>query len=309
MKKQKLLILAAIILGSCTKPVNDVYLFSYFKGNGQDGLHIAYSYDGLKFTSLKNDSSFLTPTTGVDKLMRDPCVIKGGDGKFHMVWTVSWNEKGIGYANSEDLINWSEQKYIPVMEHEPEARNCWAPEIFYDENEDIYMIYWATSIPGHFTETDSTAESGYNHRMYYTTTSDFKTFSDTKLFYDQGFNVIDATIQKSDSNYVMFLKDETKYPEVAKNIRIATSKNLTGEYTEASAPISRHWVEGPTVLHANGEWIIYYDCYREHHYGAIKSTDLENWTDITDSIQFPEGTRHGTIFSVDESVLNKLLNQ
>ena len=34
---------------------NDVYLFSYFKGNGEDGLHLAYSNDGLKWTSLKND--------------------------------------------------------------------------------------------------------------------------------------------------------------------------------------------------------------------------------------------------------------
>jgi len=36
-----------------------------------------------------------------------------------MVWTVSCCEKGVGYANSADLINWSHQKYIPVMEHEP----------------------------------------------------------------------------------------------------------------------------------------------------------------------------------------------
>jgi hypothetical protein len=55
--------------------------------------------------------------------MRDPCIIRDKDGIFHMVWTVSWNEKGIGYAWSRDLINWSQQKYIPVMEHEPEARN------------------------------------------------------------------------------------------------------------------------------------------------------------------------------------------
>ena len=307
MKKLALLTLAIIFLSSCTKPGKDVYMFVYFKGNGQDGLHLAYSKDGYKFTALKNDSSFLTPTAGMDKLMRDPCIIKGSDGDFHMVWTVSWNEKGIGYASSADLINWSEQKYIPVMEQEPEARNCWAPEIFYDAAENIYMIYWATTIPGHFTETDSTAESGYNHRMYYVTTSDFKTFSDTKLLYDGGFNIIDATIQKTDSNYIMFLKDETKYPNVAKNIRTATSKTLTGNYSEASAPISRHWVEGPTVLHANNEWIIYYDCYRDHHYGAIKSNDLVNWTDITDSIQFPEGTRHGTIFKVKEDILENLL--
>ena len=27
------------------------YLFSYFKGNGEDGLHLAYSNDGLKWTT------------------------------------------------------------------------------------------------------------------------------------------------------------------------------------------------------------------------------------------------------------------
>ena len=40
-----------------------------------------------------------------------------------MVWTAGWYEKGIGIAHSEDLIHWSEQKYIPVMAHEPTARN------------------------------------------------------------------------------------------------------------------------------------------------------------------------------------------
>ena len=84
----------------------DVFLFSCFKGNGEDGLHLAWSADGLKWTPLKNDTSFLKPTVGNDKLMRDPCIIRGPDGLFHMVWTVSWKERGIGYAHSKDLIRW-----------------------------------------------------------------------------------------------------------------------------------------------------------------------------------------------------------
>ena len=93
------------------------------KKNGEDGLHLAYSMDGLKWKVLNNDQSFLEPELSKDKLMRDPCIILGPDGKYHMVWTVSWNEKGIGYANSEDLITWSQQKFIPVMQHEKETRN------------------------------------------------------------------------------------------------------------------------------------------------------------------------------------------
>ena len=84
---------------------SDVYLFAYFKNNGEDGLHLAYSFDGFKWIALKNDSSFLKPAVAHDKLMRDPCIIRGADGLFHMVWTVSWNDKGIGYANSPDLVH------------------------------------------------------------------------------------------------------------------------------------------------------------------------------------------------------------
>jgi len=92
-------------LAGCSQQEEEVYMFSFFQGNGEDGLHLAYSYDGLTWEALNNNQSFLTPQVGNDKLMRDPCIISGPDGKFHMVWTVSWNEKGIGYASSEDLIN------------------------------------------------------------------------------------------------------------------------------------------------------------------------------------------------------------
>ncbi|MEA3462682.1 MAG: glycosyl hydrolase, partial [Bacteroidota bacterium] len=97
---------------------DSVYLFSYFINNGEDGLHLAWSTDGLSWEALNNNQSFLKPETGKDKLMRDPCIIQTPDGIFHMVWTVSWGEKGIGYARSADLMNWSEQQYLPVMEHE-----------------------------------------------------------------------------------------------------------------------------------------------------------------------------------------------
>jgi hypothetical protein len=89
----------------------EVYLFCYFKGSSSDGLHLAVSTDGLKWEALKGDSSFLKPAVAKDRLMRDPCIIRGADGLFHMVWTVSWADKGIGYASSKDLIHWSEQQF------------------------------------------------------------------------------------------------------------------------------------------------------------------------------------------------------
>lgn len=309
MKNHKILIsilFSFLFLNSFSQGKNEVYLFSYFMGNGEDGLHLAYSYDGLKWETLNNNQSFLKPAAGKDKLMRDPCIIQGPDGKFIMVWTVSWNERGIGYAWSDDLINWSDQYYLPVMEHESNARNCWAPEVFYDESSKQYLIFWSTTIPGRFPDTEKSGDDKYNHRMYYVTTTDFNDFTETELFYDKGFNVIDGTLIKEDNQYVLFLKDETRTPP-QKNIRIATSNNLTSGYSNPSQPITGdYWAEGPTPLKIGDYWIVYFDKYRDGKYGAVRSKNLKNWEDISDKISFPEGTRHGTAFKVSPSVFENL---
>jgi hypothetical protein len=299
MKKSLLLLVILFRLGNAISQTHDiVYMFSYFKNNGQDGLHLAYSYDGYSFTALKHDSTFLKPIISKDKLMRDPCIIRGADNLFHMVWTVSWADRGIGYTSSPDLIHWSEQQYIPVMAREDSAKNCWAPEITYDVKKSHYMIYWATTIPGRFAAGDTAGDGKYNQRIYYVITKDFKNFSQTKLLYNHDFNVIDASIQQNGKQWLMFLKDETRRPP-QKNIRIATSKQLTKNYNNASAPITgNYWAEGPTAIKIGKNWIVYFDKYTEHKYGAVTSTDLVHWTDISDKLSFPKGTRHGSIFTI-----------
>ena len=84
------------------------YLFSYFINDSRDGLHLAYSLDGLTWTPLNHGKSFLIPTVGKDRLMRDPSICQAPDGTFHMVWTSSWTDRIIGYASSPDLIHWSD---------------------------------------------------------------------------------------------------------------------------------------------------------------------------------------------------------
>jgi len=104
---------------------DSVLLFSYFIRNGEDGLHLATSEDGLKWTALREGASFLTPVVGENKLMRDPCLHRGPDGVYRMVWTTSWTGGTIGYASSPDLKTWSAQQALPVMAHEPPTANCW----------------------------------------------------------------------------------------------------------------------------------------------------------------------------------------
>lgn len=286
----------------------EVYLFSYFVDNGQDGLHLAYSTDGLKWTALNEGKSYLAPTVGKDRLMRDPYILQGKDGLFHMVWTSGWWDKYIGYASSADLKNWSEQKTILVMEHEPTAKNSWAPEMVYDAEKKEYIIFWATTIPGRHTDVaDSEREKGLNHRMYCTRTKDFKTYSPTEIFFNPDFSTIDATILPKNNKYYMILKNENPNPP-QKNLRVTVADHASGPYpVQVSAPITgKYWAEGPTPLQV-GEYVyVYFDKYTEHKYGAIRSKDMVNWEDVSDMVSFPSGVRHGTAFKVTEKVLTNL---
>jgi Glycosyl hydrolases family 43 len=301
MKIIKLLLFLLLPLYLFAQP--KVYLISYFTGNGEDGLHFAFSRDGLAWTALKNGQSFLKPTVGVSKLMRDPCILRGPDSLFHLVWTAGWSENGIGYATSKDLVHWSTEQYLPVMAHEPTVRNTWAPEIAFDKKRKEYVIFWASTIPNRFPATDSSGDKGYNHRLYATATKDFKTFSKTTLFFDQGFNAIDATILPMKNKYLMFVKDETRYPP-QKNIRVTESTDIRGKFKPVSEPITgKYWAEGPTSIKIGDKYIVYFDKYTEHKMGAVESTDLQNWTNISDKVSFPKGVRHGTVIEISEGEL------
>ncbi len=283
-----------------------IYLFSYFKGNG-DGLHLAYSYDGLTWEALKNDSVLIKPEVGKDKLMRDPSIVKDDNGVFHMVWTSGWWDNGIGYASSKDLIHWSEQKYIPVMEKYAGVKNTWAPELFYNKKEKLFYIFWASTVPGSFPEIKtSESEKGLNHKLYYVTTKDFSTFSETKLFFNPGFSVIDGTIFERNNEYFLFVKNENSNP-AEKNIRVVSNNKPYQFSTKVSASITgNYWAEGPTPLQV-GEYVyVYFDKYREKKYGAVRTKDMKNWEDVSDSVSFPKGIRHGTAFIVRQTEFNIL---
>jgi hypothetical protein len=283
----------------------EVFLFSYFKGHG-DGLHLAFSEDGYRWQALRDDTVIVHPKVGIEKIMRDPCLYYHR-GKFHLVWTSGWTEKGIGYCSTDDLIHWSVQEYLPVMGHEEKARNCWAPEIFFDETCEQYLIYWSSTVDGKFPETQPYGDDGYNHRIYYVTTKDFKSFSETKLLYDGGFNSIDANIVKNDHDYILFIKNETLSPP-QKNIRVAKGKSPY-DFGQCGEPITlnHYWAEGPTGIKVNGDWVVYFDKYKINEIGAVRSKDLRTWEDVSKAIQFPKGAQHGYVLKVPLHFITPLL--
>jgi beta-xylosidase len=211
-----------------------------------------------------------------------------------------------GHASSKDLIHWSAQRAIPVMENDPEAKNVWAPELFYDEKQSQWLIFWATTIPGRFPETENSGDN--NHRIYFVATKDFTNFTPTKLFYDGGFNVIDATLLPVRGKFCLVVKDETRNP-VKKHLRLASGDSAQGPFGKAGPPITGDWVEGPSAIQLGNEYYIYFDHYtRPQYYGAVKSTDGEHWQDISAQVSFPRGARHGTVLRVPESAVRELLS-
>lgn len=285
-------------------------LFSYFTGNGEDGLHLARSEDGLRWTALNGGKSYLQPNVGENRLMRDPCVMQGPDGMFRMVWTTSWNGKTIGYGASKDLIHWT-QEAVPVMAYEPKAANAWAPEIVWNAAEGDYWVFWASAVRGKFPGGDEAIVSDQhplrNHRLYYTTTKDFKTWAPAQLFYNPGFSVIDATLDWDGDGWVMFAKNESELPTPAKYLFTVRTKALGEPFTAPSPRITgNYWAEGPTAIKLNGVWHVYFDRYRDHHFGLVRSRDLVHWDEASDQLVMPKGIRHGTVFQAPDEVAAKL---
>jgi len=299
----------------------DAMLFSYFTRNGEDGLHLAYSEDGTTWKPINGGRPLLTPAVtgnGIGwqewdtraALMRDPSVLRAADGTFYIAWTISWTDRGIGVATSKDLIHWSAQRRVGVMDHEPDALNAWAPDLFYDDVTRQFVIVWSTSIPGRFPATDSLAEKTSrgraDHRLYYTTTKDFVDFAPGKLLYDGGFPAIDGTIARVGPRYVLVMKDESFYPE-RRNLRVAFADKATGPYGPASPAFTDLHTEGPSILHTGGWWFVYSDEYTRGHYGAVRTKDFVTFEPYRDSLHTPRGIRHGSAFLAPRSVLRGLL--
>jgi hypothetical protein len=314
-RRRQLLMLALSGLASplparATAP--DAYLFAYFTKNGEDGLHLAASTDGYRWDKLNGGGSYLAPAVGKSKLMRDPCIACGPDGTYHMVWTSGWNENNIGYASSKDLLSWSAQQELPVMAAYPGVLNAWAPEIIHDDIRGEFLIIWASTVPGAFPQTEGSSEEKYNHRLYCTTTRDFVSFAPTRLFYDPGFSVIDATFLRMHGRSYLLVKDETRHPP-RKHLRLAQATGLQGPFGPLGFPFTPPglWVEGPTALQVGDDVIVYFDAYMSKHYGALRSRDLVNWEDVSARMDFPdEGTplrmRHGTAFAIPAALLERL---
>jgi len=182
--------------------------------------------------------------------------------------------------------------------------NVWAPELFYDDEQQQYIIMWASCVPHKFPK--GLEDEDNNHRLYYTVTKDFNTFSPAKLFCDPGFSVIDPTIVKrGKGDYVLVMKDNTR---LSRNLKVAFSSSPCGPWGPASESFTSMYSEGPTTVKVGKYYYIYYDSYRKKIFGAVRTKDFRNFVDVTDKVKVPVGHKHGTIFRAPKSVVMNLIN-
>jgi hypothetical protein len=306
MRQKIILLLLSILIGVATAPcradgnAGAAYLSTSFHNADQCQLRFIHSKNGYQWDQVPG--SFLKAAVG-NKVLRDPSIARGKDGIFRLVWTSAWHgDAGFGYASSSDLIHWSAQKFIPVMTNEPTTVNVWAPEIFFDEPAGRFVITWASTIPGRFADLQEKHEN--NHRLYFTTTTNFDDFAPTKLFLDPGFSVIDPFILRDGSNYVLLCKDNSR-PVLG--LRVAFGDSPIGPWHDMSEPFTPKYNEGPCALKVGDDWLVYCDSYRKKTYSAYVTRDFKLFKDASSKVSFPPEHKHGTAFRVSDELLENLL--
>jgi hypothetical protein len=280
---------------------NGGWVLAYFTLR-HEALHLALSSDGLTWQPLHDNQPVLFSSVGTHS-MRDPFVFRAKDGLFHLLWTDGWRSRAIGHACSSDLIHWQSQRLLPVMAGIPGTHNCWAPECFYDDATRVYRIIWSSTIGGH------ASGDVWDHRIWSATTTDFVHVSAPALIFDPGYPVIDATVVPDAGRYVMIFKDErgsNRHGTDNKALRVAVSAQGQGPFEVATELITPHLTEGPAVFRAGQAWVMIYDHFMEHCYGASCSDDLIHWRAVSTRCSFPAGARHASVVPVSERILEQL---
>ncbi|MEF8852365.1 MAG: glycoside hydrolase family 43 protein [Haloarculaceae archaeon] len=293
---------AGVTLAGCASRSGDdrAFVLSFFR-TGVEAMHLATSTDGYAWETLNGGDPVLRGSVRTETL-RDPFLFEDREGTFHLLSTDGWESQYVVHATSSDLVEWSDQEAFPVMTGVEGAKNAWAPECYYDRENDEYRLLWSSTV-----ETDPGEE--YNNRIWSATTDDFETVGPAEWFVDPGFEVIDATVVHHDGAYHMALKDERGVNELDtdyKAVRTATAADGEGPFDDLSDLVTPSPVEGPTLFRNEGEWWLFYDYFLEDRYGASRSEDFETWETFGDEVDFPAKPRHASVLAVDADVVEGL---
>lgn len=309
------------------KSTSGAYLFAYFRNDAKstngENIFYAVSKDGYNYESLNGGVPVASASQGTGH-SRDPYIMKAQDGaeyKYYMVATDAnttshYNNTGLHTWGSNDLITWDElanpqfatdkgggSKTITNM--------CWAPEAIWDPVAKKYMVYFATN------EADSAANE--SAKIYYSYTTDFRTFSEKQVLFDPGYGVIDADITPYKNGYVMMYKKEASSGTGAKKVwyTFKTGKspsNSNGEYDAANAKVfesvTNTQAEGPQVFPISGtsSYGVLVDYFSDGGFGFSYTSDFESYSKISaDNCSINHlNPSHGCIIPISDMEYYKL---
>ncbi|SEG53123.1 hypothetical protein SAMN05421819_3337 [Bryocella elongata] len=274
----------------------DQYLFVYFKEPGSQGIYYALSQDGFHYEPLNDGQPWLKPSQP-GEIMRDIFVTRDPAGGFHAVWTWGWRGNSFGTADSPDLMQWGEQHEIPIMTTVPGIRNVWAPETDWDASKKLWVVFWSSS--------PSAEEQG--NRIWFSETKDFRDFSAPKIFFDPGYEVIDATMYHAGATEYLIYKDQTRDPQRYQE-RVAKGPTVEGPWTPVGGPINDSWSEGPSAIKIGDEVVVFYDHYRQPqaHFQGVATKDWIHWHSVNDRMSLPQGSKHGAFLKITAEEAAKL---
>lgn len=290
------------------------YLFVHFAHGGNEDseqIYFAVSKDGMQWSALNDSKPVLTSTMG-EKGLRDPHIIRSADGKkFYLIatdlcinknsdWTRAQTSgsKSIMVWESEDLVNWSEQRMVKIA---PDNAGCtWAPESVYDKDGGDYLVFWASKV-----SDDDFAKQ----RIYCSKTSDFKEFTEAQIYIEKDDHIIDTTFIENNGMYYRFSKNET-----TKAIIMEVCDTLMGDFktvdTFSLAAVQGY--EGPTCYKINGEekWCLLLDAYATGEgYKCFVTSDLAtgDFTESEKEFVTPYKFRHGAVITITDEEYNNLV--
>lgn len=294
------------------------YIYAYFRGsvNGEQEvqqIHLAISEDGLNWRDLNGNFPVLESTMGT-KGVRDPYIIRSYEGdRFYLMATDldsnggDWAEyanngsKYLMFWESDDLVNWSEQRMIQVSD---DSMSCtWAPEAIYDEENQEYLIYWASG------RTDLGQKVIQCAR-----TRDFRTFTEPEIFMGTEYpSVIDTTMVKGDDGkYYRFTKDEEPI-----KVFMETADSLSGPWTRVESTVDNiYGVEGPAIFRMNdGKYCLMLDGYAggapQIGFFPLVTDDIASgeFTLLTEGYHMPTGAKHGVMLSITQEEYDAVMEK
>ena len=306
----------------------DAYLFVHFKEKTtSDGeqVYFALSTDGFHWEKVNYGEPVLWSEFG-EKGVRDHTIIRTRNGKFYILATdlslancfndkyeKSWQNitrygsKSLAMWESNDLINWSEEKMIELGD---KNFGCvWAPDVIYDPRNGDYMIHWSSS---------HSCNNYEDKAIYYTRTKDFENFMAPQLLCrKEDSGIIDSAIYEENGMYYRFIKSESNPAAII----LEEGKTLTGEYHRLKAfdeemkKLQQGVYEAPTAFKLkDGRWCLMLDFYgvsgEGQGYVPFICEDISTGRFIRSdaSFSFPYGFKHGTVLTITMEEYKRIKN-